>query len=119
MVPYDVPQITHDMILRFMGTNFSAITDGSARIPSSVGDDVKPIFEQGQSSPPPGNQANSPEQSKAMWEGEFAIGYDLLLMTVLNSVFSLLQRWLCRTGARPDILSYWDLYVVQGSTEKV
>ena len=45
MVGFDVPHITHDMILRFMGVNFSMILDGSARIPSSVGDDSKPIPE--------------------------------------------------------------------------
>jgi carboxypeptidase D len=72
MVPYDVPNIAHDMILRFMGTNFSAITDGSAKIPSSVGNDVKPIFDSDESSQPPqSNAGTSPLQDKAMWEGTF------------------------------------------------
>ncbi len=43
MAGYDLPHVTHDMILRFMGVNFSAINDGTARIPSSVGDDIKAI----------------------------------------------------------------------------
>jgi hypothetical protein len=77
MVPYDVPDIAHDMILRFMGMNFSAIADGSARIPSTVGDDAKPIFlDSGDiplSSPSPGNM---PEQSKAQWDGEPSLWYD-------------------------------------------
>jgi carboxypeptidase D len=77
MVPYDVPDIAHDMILRFMGMNFSAIVDGSARIPSTVGDDAKPIFlDSGDiplSSPSPGN---TPEQSKAQWDGEPSLWYD-------------------------------------------
>jgi carboxypeptidase D len=71
MVPYDVPDIAHDMILRFMGMNFSAIVDGSARIPSTVGDDTKPIFlDSGDiplSSPLPGK---TPEQSKAQWDSK-------------------------------------------------
>lgn len=71
MAPYDVPDIAHDMILRFMGMNFSAIVDGSARIPSAVGDDIKPIFmDSGDvplSSPLPGK---TPEQTKAQWDGD-------------------------------------------------
>jgi carboxypeptidase D len=71
MVPYDVPDIAHDMILRFMGMNFSAIIDGSARIPSAVGDDTKPIFMDSDdvplSSPLPGK---TPEQTKAQWDGD-------------------------------------------------
>ena len=70
MVPYDVPDAAHDMILRFMGVDFSAILEGSAHIPSSVGDDVKPVFTDGEnpvSSKPPGK---TPEQSKAQWDGE-------------------------------------------------
>ena len=71
MVPYDVPAIAHDMILRFMGVDFSAILEGSARIPSSVGDNVKPIFFDDEnlpvSSKPPGK---TPEETKAQWDGE-------------------------------------------------
>lgn len=70
MAPYDVPDVAHDMILRFMGMDFSAIVDGSARIPSAVGDDAKPIFmDSGDvplSSPLPGK---TPEQTKAQWDG--------------------------------------------------
>ena len=45
MAGFDVPHVTHDMILRFMGMNFTALTslEGSAVIPSSVGDDSKPL----------------------------------------------------------------------------
>jgi len=70
MVPYDAPHVAHDMILRFMGVNFSAIADGSARIPSSVGDDVKPVFvPQNEPTLPPAGTVQTPEQDKAMWEG--------------------------------------------------
>ena len=71
MAPYDNPHVTHDMILRFMGVNFSSIADGSARIPSSVGDDVKPVFVPGDQKPssPPAGAGKTPEQDKAMWEG--------------------------------------------------
>ena len=71
MAPYDNPHATHDMILRFMGVNFSSIADGSARIPSSVGDDVKPVFLPEDQKPtlPPAGAGKTPEQDKAMWEG--------------------------------------------------
>ena len=74
MVPYDLPEVSHDMILRFMGVNFSAIADGSARIPSKVGDSAKPVpvLVGGQDDdvpviPVPAGK--TPEQDKAMWEG--------------------------------------------------
>ncbi|KAF8897867.1 Alpha/Beta hydrolase protein [Infundibulicybe gibba] len=70
MAPFDVPHVTHDMILRFMGANFSAILDGSARIPSSIGTETKPLLvEENQESPTvvPGS-GKTPEQDKAMWE---------------------------------------------------
>ena len=82
MVPYDVPHVAHDMILRFMGMNFSAITDGSARIPSKVGDDEKPIpttidgDKDANSNPVP--TGKTPEQDKAMWEGMLAPVLDFL-----------------------------------------
>lgn len=73
MAPYDVPHAAHDMILRFMGMNFSAIVGGSAKIPSSIGeDDAKPIFQPGSETGAAGPTGTSktPEQDKAMWEGE-------------------------------------------------
>jgi carboxypeptidase D len=71
MAPFDVPHVTHDMILRFMGVNFSAIVEGSARIPSSVGTESKPVYVQTTNLPPTGvpNAGKTPEQDKAMWEG--------------------------------------------------
>ncbi|KAJ3710610.1 hypothetical protein DFJ43DRAFT_1009204, partial [Lentinula guzmanii] len=47
MAPFDVPHITHDMILRFMGVDFGNILDGSAKIPSSVGSEAKPMYVSG------------------------------------------------------------------------
>ena len=73
MVPFDLPHVAHDMILRFMGVNFSAITDGTALIPSKVGDEEKPIpviLEGQDDSKVPVTPGKTPEQDKAMWEGE-------------------------------------------------
>jgi len=69
MAPFDLPHVTHDMMLRFMGVNFAAIVDGSAKIPSTIGNIAKPIFVEEQDAPPPQVPAKTPEQDKAMWEG--------------------------------------------------
>jgi carboxypeptidase D len=74
MAPYDYPHVAHDMILRFMGVNFSAIVDGSASIPSSIGGDEKPLFSEEKNAPSSNagkSSGKSPEQDKAMWEGMF------------------------------------------------
>ena len=73
MAPYDVPHVTHDMMLRFMGVDFKAIVEGSAKIPSSVGSTSKPIFvgQEEAKQTPAVAPAKTPEQDKAMWEGTF------------------------------------------------
>ncbi|OAX43364.1 carboxypeptidase KEX1 [Rhizopogon vinicolor AM-OR11-026] len=100
MVPYDVPHIAHDMILRFMGMNFSAIVDGSARIPSTVGDDTKPIFlDSGDvplSLPLPGK---TPEQTKAQWDTYYNAG-SVVLIVLLVTIAIGICIW-CRLRRRP------------------
>lgn len=90
MAPYDVPHITHDMILRFMGVNFSAIVDGSARIPSSIGTETKPIFIATSTAKPTNLPVSgkTPEQDKAMWEGEPS---SWLTKSFANDPISILQ----------------------------
>lgn len=73
MVPYDVPHIAHDMMLRFMGVDFSQIASGSAKIPSNVGNDTKPALiptTEDEVQETPVSSGNTPEQEKAMWEGQ-------------------------------------------------
>ncbi|KAI0005105.1 alpha/beta-hydrolase [Russula compacta] len=92
MAGYDQLDATHDMILRFMGMNFSAITDGTARIPSSVGDSVKPAFTENKpaSALPMAPTAKTPEQDKAMWEAYYNAGSAavvlILILAVLGAV---------------------------------
>ncbi|KII94629.1 hypothetical protein PLICRDRAFT_127694 [Plicaturopsis crispa FD-325 SS-3] len=85
MVPYDVPHVAHDMILRFMGANFSAIADGSARIPSSVGESTKPIFVEDTHTDdtPTVPPAKTPEQDKAMWEAYYNAGSAALVLVLI------------------------------------
>jgi hypothetical protein len=87
------------MILRFMGMNFSAITDGTARIPSSVGNDVKPAFVESQpaSAIPTPPTAKTPEQDKAMWEGTIQSLWYGASLTVIQPITTLgqLRSFLC------------------------
>jgi hypothetical protein len=78
-----------------MGMNFSAIADGTARIPSSVGDDLKPSFAESKpaSDIPTIPNSKTPEQDKAMWEG--AINF-LSLQSLSHMPCSLLQRRVSR-----------------------
>jgi len=81
------------MILRFMGMNFSAITDGTVRVPSSVGDDEKPSFVESNpaSIVPTPATAKTPEQDKAMWEAYYNAGSAaivlVLIVAALGTVF--------------------------------
>jgi len=88
MVPFDLPHVAHDMILRFMGMDFSAIVDGTALIPSKVGDDEKPlpVVLEGQDdskSSLPGGPSKTPEQDKAMWEAYYNAGSAALVLVLI------------------------------------
>ncbi|KAI0650444.1 alpha/beta-hydrolase [Trametes meyenii] len=97
MVGFDVPHVAHDMILRFMGVNFTAITDGSARIPSAVGDDAKPLpavlDEVPTSTPAP---SKSPEQDKAMWEAYYNAGSAALVLVLIAALVGGFLWWRSR-----------------------
>jgi carboxypeptidase D len=73
MVGFDVPHVAHDMILRFMGVDFAQLGSGTARMPSALGEDHKPLLAIGDEAVPTGKPTTpgkTPEQDKAMWEGE-------------------------------------------------
>ncbi|KAH0587996.1 Cell death protease [Termitomyces sp. 'cryptogamus'] len=85
MAPYDLPHVTHDMILRFMDFNFSSIFEGSAKIPSSLGNVKKPVFvgeEEAKPSTPPVS-GKTPEQDKAMWEAYYNAGSAALVLILI------------------------------------
>jgi len=89
MVPYDVPHVTHDMILRFMDVDFSALTGGTAQIASNVGVDFKPSFKPivNEDKPQTGTTvpgiAKTPEQDKAMWEAYYNAGSAALVLVLI------------------------------------
>ncbi|TCD68479.1 Cell death protease [Steccherinum ochraceum] len=97
MVGYDVPHVSHDMMLRFMGVNFSAITEGSARIPSSLGSDNKPVpilvTEDPTPTPVPGK---TKEQNKAMWEAYYNAGSAALVLVIIAVLIAGFLFWRSR-----------------------
>ncbi|KAI6100155.1 carboxypeptidase KEX1 [Pisolithus sp. B1] len=97
MAPYDVPEVAHDMILRFVDMNFSAIVDGSARIPSSVGDDSKPIFFE--DTFPSKMPAKSPEEVSAQWAAYYNAGSAVLILLLIAIAIGVCI-W-CRIRRRP------------------
>ncbi|KAG6893086.1 hypothetical protein C0992_011308, partial [Termitomyces sp. T32_za158] len=85
MAPFDLSHVTHDMILRFIDFNFSSIFEGSARIPSSLGNVKKPVFvgdaeDKPSAAPVPGK---TPEQDKAMWEAYYNAGSAALVLILI------------------------------------
>ena len=77
MVGFDVPDVAHDLILRFMGVDFSTLVSGSSpKIHSSLGEVNKPESGESKSSATPQSTAAAPvstgltEQDKARWEGK-------------------------------------------------
>ncbi|KIY70377.1 alpha/beta-hydrolase [Cylindrobasidium torrendii FP15055 ss-10] len=96
MVPFDLPHTSHDMILRFMGMDFSKILEGSARIASSVGDNVKPVFiDQSDTAALP-TSTKSPQQDKAMWEAYYNAGSAALVLVVVGLLIGLFLCWRMR-----------------------
>ncbi|KAJ6560307.1 Alpha/Beta hydrolase protein [Mycena capillaripes] len=105
MAPFDVPHITHDMILRFMGVNFSAIVGGSAQIPSSIGGMAKPHFLEDRpttAAPPAPDTSKSPEQAKAMWEAYYNAGSAALVLTLILGVIGIFF-WCRRRRSGPRL----------------
>ncbi|PPQ63138.1 hypothetical protein CVT24_005778 [Panaeolus cyanescens] len=83
MAPFDVPHVTHDMMLRFMGANFTALVDGSARIPSQLGSSTKPIFVEEHDQKPNESPKSHPQQDKAMWEAYYNAGSAALVLLLV------------------------------------
>lgn len=83
MAPYDVPAVAHDMILRFMGMNFSAISDGSATIPSSIDGEAKPVLQKGTDKPSK-PATETPEQDKAKWEAYYNAGSAAIVLILIS-----------------------------------
>ncbi|KAK7696265.1 hypothetical protein QCA50_000918 [Cerrena zonata] len=101
MAGFDVPHISHDMILRFMGVNFSAITEGSARIHSSLGDEAKPVpILEAEKKPSnvPVPVGKTPEQDKAMWEAYYNAGSAALVLVLIALLIGGFLYWRSRKG---------------------
>ncbi|KAF9035088.1 alpha/beta-hydrolase [Hymenopellis radicata] len=95
MVPFDVPHVAHDMMLRFMGVDFSQVFGGSARIPSSVGDKTKPMYTDATAIALP-TSTKTPQQDKAMWEAYYNAGSAALVLVVIALFIGLFVCWRVR-----------------------
>jgi len=116
MAPFDIPHVTHDMMLRFMGVNFTGLIDGTAKIPSAIGTDAKPVFaEDHEAKPGAPASVKTPQQNKAMWEGLPFSHFDFVCLLIDNS---LLQRWLSYSGACHCLRSDWYRCMVSVETEE-
>ncbi|KAJ7167745.1 Alpha/Beta hydrolase protein [Mycena filopes] len=108
MAPFDLPHVAHDMILRFMGVNFSEIVAGSARIPSSVGSVAKPHLLEDLPTAATGTAVpeagKSPQQAKAMWEAYYNAGSAAVVLTL---IFAAIGLFVCyrrrRRGSGPRL----------------
>lgn len=79
MVGFDVPVIAHDMMLRFMNVDFTKLTGGSMRIPSAVGDNVKPSI----IDPTDGAHVPSLAEEKARWDAYYNAGTAALVFVLI------------------------------------
>lgn len=93
MVGFDVPVIAHDMMLRFMNVDFTKLTSGSARIPSAVGDDVKPSieFNSGGDGSTDSNGVHVPTaaEEKARWDAYYNAGTAALVFVLISLAIGL------------------------------
>jgi hypothetical protein len=122
MAPFDAPHVTHDMMLRFMGANFSAIVDGSAKISSSLGNVAKPVFvETDTQSTSIVMPAKTPQQDKAMWEGMCPLTMILILALTFyltHLLSSLLQCGFRNSSPHSHLHRDCDFHLVSNSTKQ-
>ena len=93
MVGYDLPVVAHDMMLRFMNVDFTKLTDGSVRIPSAVGDDVKPLIDLSGvgdgSTDSNGVHVPTPAEEKARWDAYYNAGTAALVFVLIGLAIGL------------------------------
>lgn len=83
MVGFDVPVVAHDMILRFMDVDFTKLTEGSARIPSAVGDDSKPSIDPNDGGGSNGVHVPTTAEEKARWDAYYNAGTAALVFVLI------------------------------------
>jgi len=107
MVGFDVPHIAHDMMLRFMGVDFTALLTGSALFPSEVGGAIKPVIK-----PAPGNSSDddsvkppsSDEADRTRWQGYYDAGSATLVLVLIALAIGLFCYLRVKRHHRPPAL---------------
>lgn len=100
MVPYDLPHVSHDMMLRFMGVDFAQIASGSAKIPSNVGNDTKAVVKPDTdlAATPSSGASTKPEDDKAKWDAYYNAGSIALVFLLIALGIGLF--FICRNRQR-------------------
>ncbi|KAF8316977.1 alpha/beta-hydrolase [Cantharellus anzutake] len=84
MVGFDLPHVAHDMILRFMGVDFTSLLKGSATIPSEVGGTVKPIIQPSLDKGDGDEHVKLPSQDDpALWQAYYNAGSAALVLVLI------------------------------------
>ncbi|KAK0221441.1 hypothetical protein IW262DRAFT_1493265 [Armillaria fumosa] len=119
MAPLDAPHVMHNVILRFMGVNFSQFFEGSTHIPSSIGDNAKPLFADKMEETSAPISMNLLEQDKAMWEvyysaGSAALVLVLIFIVIIRFLWCRIQNkhkmWLPMNNRRKRVLRFIDFF---------
>jgi hypothetical protein len=90
MVPYDLPNVAHDMMLRFMNVDFGSLIDGTPSWKSRIGDDARvTAVKAGTVSNgvplPEGTTAAGTGSTKGEdWEGQFLLSSSCFLSPIPN-----------------------------------
>jgi len=84
MVGFDLPVVAHDMMLRFMGVDFHALSGGSASIPSSVGGVSKPeiLFDDAPTPRLPSSSGGS-TRDPSVWRSYYNSGTTVLVFLLI------------------------------------
>ncbi|KAG8679918.1 Cell death protease [Ceratobasidium sp. 394] len=103
MVPYDVPVVAHDMILRFMNVDFKLLGGGTGTtVVSAVGNNVKQVgaIEGGGGGNTEAGSGTggktTPEQDKAMWEAYYNAGSAALIFVLILVFIGVFLFWRSR-----------------------
>lgn len=110
MVGFDVPHVAHDMMLRFMGVDFTRIREGTAgKIESSVGDNKHAA------SGSNGDSKLSEVEQAAKWQGEPS--FVSIICALLNFTLSILQRRDSRPHRGAHSSLHWHIALLPIQTE--
>jgi len=103
MVGFDVPHVAHDMMLRFMGVDFTALLTGSALFPSEVGDAVKPIIKPALGNSSKDDNVSPEEDDPTRWQAYYDAGSATLVLVLIALAIGLFFYLRVKRHRRPAL----------------